>query len=254
MTRRAEHLGMSSLDTDAEEEKRQAQEKAGNAAGWISVPTALRRTPRDAMVPEFARRIKLEQLARDVLDVVKDMELEGNLGLRCLAFGFLSLMMVEEVPRKWLAETVRGMEEYKGLVGFAEGFREEVFKGREVDLLRDEVVESALGLTVRFLEAVVCEVPWVGGEWRRRATVRRRRKMLEDSGVKVWEEGEGGGLVLAGAGAAALAVGVGVFFYRRLPPFGVAVQVWKAPVLTFGSLGAAGAMLGSVFGGVDGAY
>jgi len=245
---------MSSLDTDAEEEKRQAEEKASNAAGWISVPPALRRTPRDAMVPEFARRIKLEQLARDVLDVVKDMELRENSGLRCLAFGFLSLMMVDEVPRKWLAETVRGVEEYKGLVGFAEGFRREVFEGQEVDLSRDEAAESALGLTVRFLEAVVCEVPWVGGEWRRRAAVRRKRKMLEGRGVKVREEGEEDGLVLAGAGVAALAVGVGIFFYRRLPPFGASVQVWNAPSLTFGSLGAAGAMLGSVFGVVDGAY
>ncbi|KAK3987722.1 Metaxin-1 [Cladorrhinum sp. PSN332] len=246
MTHRAEHLGMSSLDTDAEAEKKEAAEKASNAAGWISIPPALRKTTTEAMVPEFARRIKLEKLARDVLDVVKDMELREE--VKCLVYAYLSLMMVEEVPRKWLSETVRGKEEYRGLVRFVEEFRRDVFLGKELEWTRDEDSDSALGVGRRFLEGAVCEIPLLGGEWRRRAAGRRKRKMLEERGLKAEKEDGGDGVLLAGAGATALALGVGIFFYRRLPPFGVAVQVWRAPpALAFGGLGAAGAMLSSVF-------
>ncbi|KAK4170291.1 Tom37 C-terminal domain-containing protein [Cladorrhinum sp. PSN259] len=245
MASRAEHLGMSSLDTDAENEKKEAEEKASNAAGWISVPPALRRTTTEVMVPEFKRRIKLERIAKDVLDVVKGMELEGEgMGVKCLAWGYLSLMMVDEVPRRWLSETVG--RDYGGLVEFVEGFNNRI---GELEWTKDGESESALGVGRRFLEGVVCEVPLVGGEIRRRAAGRRKRTMLEEKGVKVEVEGEDNtdGMLLAGAGATALALGVGIFFYRRLPPFGAAVQVWKAPVLTFGGLGAAGAMLSSVF-------
>ncbi|KAK4231211.1 Metaxin-1 [Podospora fimiseda] len=250
MVQRAEHLGMSSLDTDAEAEKREAAEKASNAAGWISVPPALRKTTSEAMAPEFTRRIKLEKLARDVLDVIKDINLgDGDEGLRCLAFAYLSLMLVDEVPRKWLSETVRGKDEYRDLVRFVVRFRDDVFAGKDLPWMRDEDSESALGVGRRFLDGAICEVPVLGSEWRRRSAGRRKRKMLEDRGLRAEElEDDRDGTLLAGAGATVLALGLGVFFYRRLPPFGAAVQVWRAsPVLGFGGLGAAGAMLSSVF-------
>jgi hypothetical protein len=58
-------------------------------------------------------------------------------------------------------------------------------------------------------------------------------------------------LLLLGAGLGLTAVGAGVFLYRGLPPFGEAVQVWRKPLATLGSFGAAGAMFSGALYGID---
>jgi hypothetical protein len=47
------------------------------------------------------------------------------------------------------------------------------------------------------------------------------------------------------------AVSAGVFFYRGLPRFGEAVQVWRKPTVTLSAFGAAGAMFSGAMYGLD---
>ncbi|KAG7293439.1 hypothetical protein NEMBOFW57_003489 [Staphylotrichum longicolle] len=83
MARRAAHLGMSSLDTDALAERERAEERLGvTEGGWVTVPASLRKRGGKG----GKARIRLEGLARDVLDVLAGVEWEGQgLGVRCLA-------------------------------------------------------------------------------------------------------------------------------------------------------------------------
>jgi hypothetical protein len=61
----------------------------------------------------------------------------------------------------------------------------------------------------------------------------------------------GGLLLLLGAGLGVAAVSAGVFFYRGLPRFGEAVQVWRKPMVTLSAFGAAGAMFSGAMYGLE---
>lgn len=98
---------------------------------------------------------------------------------------------------------------------------------------------------MRFARGVMAEVPLVGEQWSRWWTGRKNREVLRSKGLKT--SAGGGLLVLLGAGLGVAVVGAGVFFYRGLPPFGAAVQVWRKPVVTLSSLGAAGALFAGAF-------
>ncbi len=192
--------------------------------------------------PEQKGRIRLEGLAREVLDVLGEVEWEGQgLEVRCLAWGYLALMVVPEVPRPWLREVVVGG--YPRLAEFVGGFKREVFAEGRV-LPWAEKGDSAVDVGARFARAVACEVPLVGELWARWWAGRKKREVSGRSGT-------GGGLrLLLGAGLGLAAVGAGAFFYRGLPPFGAALQVWRRPAATLSSLGAAGAIFSGAFYGV----
>lgn len=251
MARRAAHLGMSSLDTDALAERERAEERLGvTEGGWVTVPASLRKRGGKggvggAMSPEQKARIRLEGLARDVLDVLAGVEWEGQgLGARCLAWGYLALMVVPEVPRPWLREVVEGR--YAALGEFVRGFRGEVFpEGRELPWVTEGAQDRAVEVGMRFVRGVMAEVPLAGEQWSRWWMGRKNREVLRSKGVKT--NAGGGLLVLLGVGLGVAAVGSGVFFYRGLPPFGAAVQVWRKPVVTLSSLGAAGALVAGAF-------
>jgi hypothetical protein len=96
---------------------------------------------------------------------------------------------------------------------------------------------------------VLGEVPLVGELWSRWWTARKMSQVLGGQGTQTRSGGDL--LLLLGAGLGLAAVSAGAFFYRSLPPFGEAVQVWRKPVVTLSSLGAAGALFSGAFYGVD---
>ncbi|KAK4191902.1 Tom37 C-terminal domain-containing protein [Podospora australis] len=247
MAERAEHLGMSSLDTDAEAEKERQEEEAAANAGWITVPAALRRGPRtvgEVLVPEQKRRIKLEGLVKDVLDVVAEVNLsEASEGtpttLKCVVYGYLSLMLVEEVPRAWLSEVVR--QKYPSLTKFVGEFGRQVGEVESLPWVEEHESNQALAVQTRFAHGVVHEIPWIGEVWRRWWAGRRMR------GAGKTETNSGEGVLLAGGSVVMLAIAAGVFVFKRLPRFGATVQRWEMAPVGFGGLGAAGEFLSNVF-------
>lgn len=108
---RTEHLGLSGLDIDSEE---------GSPKDNSIIPASLR-TPRTtvssllATTPEINARIRLDALAQNFLGPLQDLLGEKRYlvserqfsSLDCLALGYLSLMLLPELPQPWLAKSVR---------------------------------------------------------------------------------------------------------------------------------------------------
>ncbi|KAH6853313.1 outer mitochondrial membrane transport complex protein-domain-containing protein [Chaetomium sp. MPI-CAGE-AT-0009] len=253
--RRAAPLGLSALDADSVRARERAERERLAAEGWVTVPEGLRKDGMGkggvgaALSPEQKMRIRLEGVAADVLDVLAEVEWEAQgVAVRCLAFGYLALMLVPEVPRPWLREVMEGR--YAGLCEFVRGFRGEVFpEGRTLPWVEDEQGASVVAVGMRFVRGVLGEVPWVGEHWSQWWMARKKREVLASRGVKAGPSGDL--LLLLGAGLSLTAMGAGVFFYRGLPPFGAAVQVWRKPVVSLSSFGAAGAMFSGALYGID---
>lgn len=288
MTRRAAHLGLSRLDTDvvAAEEEEEKQRRTGSAAAV----GRLGRTAAgivSALTPEQKSRIRLEETAREVLDVLADVDWSVGDGssssssskskdkdgrrrvmksqaARCLAFGYLALMLLPEVPRPWLREVMQ--QRYPGLCAFVRNFKAGVFPRGWEKLLpwagdgaktqtqtqaqaSVSVSTSAWAVTLRFARAVIAEVPLVGEWWTRRWTARKKREVLMSRGQKPAPSNDL--LLVLGAGLGLTALGAGVFFYRGLPPFGEAVQAWRRPAVALSGFGAAGAMFSEAWYGLD---
>ncbi|SPQ17757.1 5b167baf-9e21-4560-af0f-6a3f10846933 [Thermothielavioides terrestris] len=257
MARRAAHLGVSdALDADAHADAHGVRRVAEDG-GWVTVPAALGGGSRKKRVggvqgmlrAEQKARIRLEGLAEEVLDVLGEVEWEGKgCGIRCLVFGYLALMVMPEVPRPWLREVTQAR--YQGLWEFVVGFKREVFpEGRTLPWAQEKAACSAVAVGMRFVRGVLGEVPLVGELWSRWWTARKMSQVLGGQGTQTRSGGDL--LLLLGAGLGLAAVSAGAFFYRSLPPFGEAVQVWRKPVVTLSSLGAAGALFSGAFYGVD---
>ncbi|KAK0632781.1 Tom37 C-terminal domain-containing protein [Immersiella caudata] len=242
MSRRAEHLGMSSLDTDAMEEKEEAEREAAAAQGWMSAPKGIGkgRGVGGAMVPEQRARIRLEGLAKEVLDVLGEVDWKGEgveAGVRCLVWAYLALMVVPEVPRGWLVETVRG--KYTRLGEFVDWGREEWF-GTGVEGLpwRERMAEeTVVSVGGRFVNGLMGDIPGFGEPWRRWWA---RRKLKVTGRVDALQEGSGELWQMAGMGVALM---VGALLWRKLPQLGQPLQIWQKPLPGFLGLGAAGFVL-----------
>ncbi|KAK3693488.1 Tom37 C-terminal domain-containing protein [Podospora appendiculata] len=279
MAARTAHLGLSSLDTDAE-----AADKAD--AGWVQVPAGLRRAvhPRPgvaaSLTPEQAACIKLEGLAADVLDVLAEVEWDvpgqQTLALRCLAFAYLALMLVPLVPRPWLREAMTSGR-YGGLVDFVQGARREWFVEGALPWMEPK---ASRDVVIRFAHGLAQDIPIVGAEWRRWWAQRRRlglrtaadaeaeesmtaeqRAAENDKRQKTSVRSRNSDLI-QGAGLALLAAvnagmlfyksANGEFFYRGSSPFGELVQTWRPPPPALAGFGAVGAMFsGMVMSEVD---
>ncbi|KAK4129760.1 hypothetical protein N657DRAFT_588019 [Parathielavia appendiculata] len=254
MVRRAAHLGMSVLDTDFVSEEDNSTNAVVGMEGWVDIPAAVRLKPKNVGVggllsPEQKRRIRLEGLAGEVLDVLGEVAWERQrVEVRCLAWGYLALMLLPDVPRPWLREVMEGR--YPGLCEFVREFRGEVFpEGKELPWVGGKDCESVVGVGARFARGVLGEVPLIGEQWTRWWAGRKRRQVMASKGIRTKSGGDL--LLLLGAGLGLTAISAGVFFYRGLPPFGEGVQVWRKPVVTLSSFGAAGAMFSGALYGLD---
>lgn len=83
--------------------------------------------------PESKASIRLDALARDFLEPLKALKgkkrfLVSNdqfTSLDCLALGYLSLMLVDDLPSPWLAKTLK--EKFSSLAAWTEEVRESIF-------------------------------------------------------------------------------------------------------------------------------
>lgn len=244
MIRRAEHLGMSSLDTDAEAEREEISERAQAAAGWVQVPRGLltrKRGVGDLMAPEQKARIRLEAIAREVLDVLAEPDWEEqNRAVQCLAWAYLALMLVPQVPRGWLRETMT--REYEGLCIFVEINRGGWFLDgvRGLPWREKHERDGVVRVSGRFVNGLLRDVPGLGEAWGRWLARRRGRKTLKTDG-----EGSGELLRIAGAGLVLL---TSAFLWKKIPQLGAPLQVWEKQVPGFLGMGAAGIMLSGLAG------
>lgn len=263
MAEKAEHLGLSSLDTDADA----FAESKNEDDGWIKVPAALRIAKRgvsSSLTPEQAARIRLDGLARECLSVLADLKASKRFfltganeadteqdasnnnskptSLDCLAFACLALMLVPDVPRPWLRDTMR--RRYESLCMFIDHVRDECFGGDVLGSLpwQQQQMPSETGflaLGARFAQGVVRTFPNVGVDWHRWLT----STPVDDEG-KPWQQTERDNsslLAALGGGVASIGLAGGLLWYRHMGPIGSVLYRWEVERR---GLGAAGAMFG----------
>ena len=245
MARRAEHLGMSSLDTDTTAEREEADEAAARAAGWAQVPRGLRRKKtgvREALGPEQAAMIRLAGLTAEVLDVLAEVEWAAQATeVRCLAWAYLALMLVPDVPKAWLRDTMRA--NYGGLCDFIEQGTRQWFPHGAVEALPwagTKAQSSVVAVSARFANGLIFDTPGVGEAWQRWWARRRKRTIAGDASA-MEESATVEILRYAGAGLTLL---VSALLWRRLPQLGAPVQTWQRPLPGLLGMGAASVMLG----------
>lgn len=231
----AEHLGLSDLNIDDERTAEQARGSATSEStdGFLKIPERLRprrRGVRAALAPEQTALFRLEAVAKDTLSVFAD--LKGNVGLGderfflgtdgptkldCLAFGYLALMLVPEVPRPWLRDVMR--RRYETLSLFVDNIRDELFGGDVASSLPWQREPPAGEKNAQ---------PW-------RAT-RFARGVLQTAVPQDWlisqssrgPQGRGRSLLTAlGSSAAVLAAVGSALLYRHLMPFGSTLFRWE---------------------------
>ncbi|KAI6374797.1 hypothetical protein MCOR25_003061 [Pyricularia grisea] len=113
MARRADHLGLSDLDTDADPDDQQNLNVADSTRKSF-IPARLQprpsKTVSSALTPEAKARFRLDAAAADVLDVVAaappTASSSSPSAYDCLAFGYLALMTVPDLPRPFLEEFI----------------------------------------------------------------------------------------------------------------------------------------------------
>ena len=234
MARRAAHLGLSSLDTDADPAAA-AADPAQSEHGLFAIPERLRPRPRrgvaDALTPEQKARIRLEEEAVSCLSVLAELQAggkekwllrpDGPTALDCLAYGYLALMLVPDVPRAWLREVMTA--KYAGLCAFVAHVRTDVFQGAKIPWAEPASL-SAADVGVRFVRGALASIPVVGGELDRWLVARRREERQDDvsSGMALVRRTSrrADWLLALGAALGGAAVVAGVAWYRSLPPFG----------------------------------
>lgn len=248
----AAHLGLSDLNIDEQQPEDRKQAAASeDSRGFLKVPERLRRLNRGvkaALSPEHAALFRLEAAGIECLGVLADLKGrqhdEGRFffggqkatTLDCLAFGYLSLMLVPEVPRPWLRDLMR--RRYDCLCVFVDSVRDHLYGGDVASLpwLKEEQVKGEPWLMTRFARGIVeATIPddWLLGE-----------SSVNDEG-KPWavKKPSNGSVALAAMlnSVAGLGLVGTVLLYRHLSPFGSIFYRWETQRRT---IGAAGALFG----------
>lgn len=242
----AAHLGLSDLNIDEQPEDKKQAAASEDSRGFLKVPERLRslnRGVKAALSPEHAALFRLEAAGIECLGVLADLKGRQDEGrfffggqrattLDCLAFGYLSLMLVPEVPRPWLRDLMRRRYDY--LCVFVDDVRDELFGGDVASLpwLKDQMKSEPWRLT-RFARGIVeATVPQ---DWLMSAS------SVNDEG-KPWalKKASNGSLVLSALMNSVAGLGlVGtVLLYRHLSPFGSVYYRWETQRRTIGAAGA----------------
>lgn len=280
----AAHLGLSDLNIDDDDydhvhghdegrPRPSSQTQQQRQDGFLKIPESLRPRPsgvRAALSPEQTALFRLEGAGRACLGVLADLlksqhddasktEEEKCLfffggdrrrptSLDCLAFGYLALMLVPEVPRPWLRDLLRRRYD-DSLCVFVDRVRDELFGGDVTSL--PWRTATAKGVVAAATAAADDQSPWRVTRFARgvvKAVVPRDWVLGEAcwpaSEKKRFRSGGGGGVLLTAIGSSVAGFGgiVGsVLLYHRLSPFGAVFYRWE---MQRRSLGAAGALFG----------
>ncbi|KAJ4397426.1 hypothetical protein N0V93_001654 [Gnomoniopsis smithogilvyi] len=242
----AAHLGLSDLNIDEQPEDQKQAAASQDSRGFLKVPERLRRLNRGvkaALSPEHAALFRLEAAGIECLGVLADLKGRHDEGrffyagqrattLDCLAFGYLSLMLVPEVPRPWLRDLLR--RRYDCLCVFVDGVRDELFGGDVASLpWAKEQVKAEPWRLIRFARGIIeASVPeaWLMGE-----------SLANDEG-KPWavRKQSKASFVLSALMNSVAGLGlVGtVLLYRHFSPFGSVLYRWQMQRKTIGAAGA----------------
>ncbi|EOO03235.1 putative mitochondrial import receptor subunit protein [Phaeoacremonium minimum UCRPA7] len=253
MAQKAEHLGLSSLDTDSEAtSSSESGAAAADDSGFFHIPKSLQLPKRGvsaALSPEQTAQIRLDAVASDCLSVLAELKGDKKFLLRdgrptaldCLAFGYLALMLVPEVPRPWLQTVLR--KRYGGLCAFVEEVRRDCFGERVLPWSVDRPSRTVLSISSRFAHGAMRVFPVFGEDWHRWMV--RRRKADSDKG-KPWDGGrDTNAIILAVCGGlTGAALLGGALLYRHLMPFGSPLYRYERERRGLAGFGAAGSFLG----------
>lgn len=249
--KRAEHLGLAELDTDFD-----PNGGLHLTAGRDALPETFRRhlpvrtkkTVREEMTPEQAAAIRLCGVTEDCLSVVNSLLGESGsedkslrffggsspTSLDCLAYGFLALMVVPDVPRSFLKDWIQA--ETPRLRRFVESMA-------PTDLAWSSATPSTfVGSSTRVADSIVRNIPSIGEHYTNEMRYRAESGItgLDQRAVMMLMS-----VMITGA-----AVGYGLHMYKNLQPFGARRQVWRqlrsgSRLSQFGDLGS---MLNSAMG------
>ncbi|KAE9366759.1 hypothetical protein N431DRAFT_495164 [Stipitochalara longipes BDJ] len=267
---RTSHLGLSTLDIDSDDSSPPASQSI--------IPSSLRR-PRNtvssllAASPEASAQIRLDALATAFFQPLEKLRAKKQFfvsesqfsSLDCLVLGYLSLMLVPELPQPWLAQCLK--KKFPSLCRWTEELRKTVY-GPEVtvhDAFLTKLGDSELDLRLKrlrgrghlpwkaadnggavavgsvFLSGVADGIPVIG-------QLRRNTRMRQHGGLTTEDGVESSSFqyltviagVIAGLGAVA-----GYMFHQGLISFGDGEEVKeKGNGAGLGALGEAGAALG----------
>jgi sorting and assembly machinery component 37 len=192
------------------------------------------------MTPEQAAAIRLYALADDCLSIVASLlqdngsegkslrffEGDSPSSLDCLAYGFLALMLVPDVPRSFLKDWIRA--ETPQLATFVESMTPTDLAWSPAEM------PTVMGSTARVLDSVVRNMPSVGELY----TDEMRHRT--EAGVKGLDQRAL--VVIMGLMISGAAVGYGLHMYKSLQPFGARTQIWRqlhgeSKLSQFGDLG-----------------
>lgn len=264
---RTEHLGLSGLDIDTEE---------GSAHEKSIIPESLRHPKNTvssllAAAPEVNAQIRLNALATAFFEPLQALRGEKRYfvsskkfsSLDCLILGYLSLMLVPELPQPWLANAMR--KKFPGLCNWTEALIASVY-GPETTLAdafpaklgdsADDVLEKrvrsrgilpwkspdnggVIGVGATFLASFADSLPVVG-------QLRRNTRMKQHGGKTPEQEQSGSWQTFTTVGS--LITGVGLFIgyalHSGLIVLPSAEQKREEKANGLGAFGEAGAALG----------
>ncbi|TPX17352.1 uncharacterized protein E0L32_012181 [Thyridium curvatum] len=156
----------------------------------------------------------------------------------CLAYAYLSLMLVPDLPRRWLRDLLASEPSLAALTAFTSALRAAIPPAAPLTLTGPSTTASSSSLAARFLRGALRSAPHVGDALHAR-DLRLRAATSDDIARRQQRRRD----LLHAFCAAVLgsALVAGVLAWRRVPAFGEAVYRWSRPARGFG---AAGALLG----------
>lgn len=265
--KRTEHLGLSGLDVDTED---------GGAHEKSIIPESLRH-PRNtvssllAASPEVNAQIRLNALATTFFEPLQQLRGEKRYflsngqfsSLDCLILGYLSLMLVPDLPQPWLVKTLRN--KFPTLCDWTETSITSIFGPATTltdafpaylgDSVKDIRAKSpraesflpwkapntggVVGVTGTFLATVVDSIPVVG-QFRRNTTMRQHGgKTSEEEQSSYWQT-----LTAVGGLIASVGIMIGYAFHTGLISVSPVEDKREEKSAGLGAFGEAGAALG----------
>lgn len=252
-------MGLAELDADLD-----PNSGLHITAGSVAIPESFRKhlplqqakkTVQDEMTPEQAAAIRLYSISENCLGLLEEALATGKQetghpsffgasgglsSLDCLAFGYLALLLRAPVPRSFARDWME--DNAPQLCGFVNSVQSKNLPTLGAVSLSPADKQTFAAATSRFADSVIRHIPGVGDHY---SSEMRRRTEEKITGVDSRTCFAAFGLLATGCAA-----GFGVYYYRQMPPFGLATQTWRqfqggSRLSDFGQLGS---MLNSAMG------